>query len=57
MGHEGTWEARIEGARAGMIMPGKAAIGFKHYQEVAPGIAEDRAEISLDTPARNLEMY
>ena len=57
MGHEGTWEARIEGARAGMIMPSKAAVGFKHYQEVAPGIAEDRAEISLDTPARNLEMY
>jgi hypothetical protein len=34
VGHEG-----IEGARAGMIMPGKAAVGFKHYQEVAPGIA------------------
>jgi hypothetical protein len=37
-------------------MPGKAALGFKHYQEVAPGIAEDRAEIispndTLDTPA------
>jgi hypothetical protein len=56
VGHEGTWETGIEGARAGMIMPGKAAVGFKHYQEVAPGIAEDRAEIispnvSLDTPA------
>jgi hypothetical protein len=56
VGHEGTWEAGIEGARAGMIMPGKAAVGFKHYQEFAPGIAEDRAEIislnvSLDTPA------
>jgi hypothetical protein len=43
-------------------MPSKAAVGFKQYQEVAPGIAEDRAEIlslnvSLDTPARNLEMY
>jgi hypothetical protein len=45
-----------------MIMPGKAAVGFKHYQEVALGIAEDRAEIislnvSLDTLAVNLEMY
>ena len=45
-----------------MIMPGKAAVGFKHYQEVAPGIVEDRAEIislnvSLDTPAVNLEIY
>jgi hypothetical protein len=31
-------------------------VGFKHYQEVAPGITEDRAEIislnnKLDTPA------
>ena len=39
-----------------MIMPGKVEIGLKHYQEVAPGIAEDRAEIislndTLDTPA------
>jgi hypothetical protein len=25
-------------------MPGKAEVGFKHYQEVAPGIAEDRAD-------------
>jgi hypothetical protein len=45
VGHEGTWEAGTEGARAGMTMPGKAVIGFKHYQEVAPGIAEDRAGI------------
>jgi fructose-1-phosphate kinase PfkB-like protein len=41
-------------------MPGRAAVGFKHYQEVAPGIAQDRAEIvglnvSLDTPAGEFE--
>jgi hypothetical protein len=39
-----------------MIMPGKVTLGLKYYQEVAPGIAEDRAEIislndTLDTPA------
>ena len=39
-----------------MIMPGKVEIGFRHYQEVSPGVAEDRAEIislndTLDTPA------
>jgi hypothetical protein len=54
--HEGAWLEGIDNARAGMIMPGKVEIGFKHYQEVAPGIAEDRAEIislndTLDTPA------
>lgn len=54
--HEGTWLAGIDNARAGMIMPGKVEIGLKYYQEVAPGIAEDRAEIislndTLDTPA------
>jgi hypothetical protein len=54
--HEGAWLAGIDNARAGMIMPGKVEIGFKHYQEVAPGIAEDRAEIislndTLGTPA------
>lgn len=54
--HEGAWLAGIDDARAGLIMPGKVEVGFKHYQEVAPGIAEDRAEIislnnTLDTPA------
>ena len=36
-------------------MPGKAEVGLKYYQEIAPGVAEDRAEIisvndTLDTP-------
>jgi hypothetical protein len=26
-------------------MPGKFEVGYKHYQEIAPGIAADRAEI------------
>lgn len=56
VGHEGAWQAGTEGARAGIIMPGKVEVGLKHYQEVAPGIAEDRAEIislneTLETPA------
>jgi len=54
--HEGAWLAGTDDARAGIIMPGRVQVGFKHYQEVAPGIAEDRAEIisvndTLDTPA------
>lgn len=54
--HVGAWQAGIDDARAGIIMPGKAEVGFKYYQEIAPGIAEDRAEILslneiLKTPA------
>ena len=54
--HEGAWLAGENGSKGGMIMPGKAEVGLKYYQEIAPGVAEDRAEIisvndTLDTPA------
>jgi hypothetical protein len=54
--HEGSWLAGIDNAKAGLIMSGKPELGYKHYQEIAPGIAEDRAEIislneTLKTPA------
>jgi hypothetical protein len=54
--HEGAWLAGQNGSKAEMIMPGKAEVGLKYYQEIAPGVAEDRAEIvsindTLDTPA------
>ena len=54
--HEGAWLAGENGSKAGMVMPGKVEVGLKFYQEIAPGIAEDRAEIvsvndTLDTPA------
>jgi hypothetical protein len=48
--HSGAWRAGQDGAKAGVIMPGDPTIGMKHYQEVAPGVAMDRAEvISLET--------
>jgi hypothetical protein len=58
--HEGAWLAGQNGAKAGMIMPGKVEVGLRYYQEIAPGIAEDRAEIVsingvLDTPAGNFQ--
>jgi hypothetical protein len=58
--HEGAWEAGVNGARLGMIMPGKAELGLKYYQEFAPKVAEDRAEIvgvdkAIDTPAGKFE--
>jgi hypothetical protein len=54
--HEGAWLAGENGSKAGMIMPGKAEVGLKYHQEIALGVAEDRAEIisvndTLDTPA------
>jgi hypothetical protein len=42
--HDGAWLAGRDGAKAGLIMPGLPLVGSRYYQEVAPGIAEDRAE-------------
>ncbi len=44
-GHEGSWLSGSDGAHYGMMMPGTPRTGFKHYQEVAPGVGMDRAEI------------
>src|SRR5262245_3146786 len=55
-GHEGSWLAGKDGAKFGLMMPGKPTVGDKYYQEMAPGKAMDRAEImsvnvELKTPA------
>lgn len=52
----GSWEAGVDGAMPGIIMPGVILLGGRYSQEVAPNIAMDRAEIiSMDeevvTPA------
>ena len=44
-GHEGAWQAGINGARFGLMMPGKPKAGDSYYQEIAPKIAMDRAQI------------
>jgi len=43
--HSGAWRADSSGARAGLMMPGIILIGARYYQEIAPDIAMDRAEI------------
>ncbi|MCI0558317.1 MAG: hypothetical protein MN733_07465 [Nitrososphaera sp.] len=58
--HEGAWLAGEANASPGIIIPGNPTVGMKYYQEVAPGTAEDRAEIiSLSevvmTPAGTFE--
>jgi hypothetical protein len=55
-GHQGAWRAGTGGARFGLMMPGALATGARYYQELAPGIAMDRARIvtlgdTLVTPA------
>jgi len=44
VGHDGAWEAFVDGAEPGILMPGRVLLGARYYQEVAPGVAEDRAE-------------
>lgn len=55
--HDGSWRAGINGARAGVIMPGTLLVGGKYFQEIArDDKALDRAEIvsmdvEFETPA------
>ena len=54
--HDGAWAAGSKGAKAGLMMPGRPEAGMRYYQEMAPGVAMDRAEIvslteTLKTPA------
>ncbi len=55
--HAGSWRHGTAGAVAGLIMPGLPLLGSRYYQEIAPGVALDRAEITqlnadLRTPYR-----
>ena len=54
--HEGGWLAGVNGAHFGLAMPGTPLLGARYYQEIAPKVAMDRAEVvslaeSLKTPA------
>lgn len=53
--HEGEWRAEGKN-KAGVAMPGQVMLGARYYQEIAPGVAMDRAEIlsmteTFETPA------
>jgi len=43
--HHGAWRAGVDGASPGIFLPGSPLAGSRYFQEVAPGVAEDRAEI------------
>jgi hypothetical protein len=42
---EGSFEAGVDGAEAGVIMPAKPRVGLRYRQEYYAGQAEDKAEI------------
>jgi hypothetical protein len=44
-GHEGAWAHGSNGAHFGLMMPGTPVVGLRHFQELAPEVAMDRAEI------------
>jgi hypothetical protein len=49
---EGSWEAGVDGAQAGIIMPGDPTVGSSYRQEYLASEAEDAAKIlSLDEKA------
>jgi hypothetical protein len=54
--HEGSWLSGVDGAHFGLAMPAKPKVGAAYYQELAPKVAMDRAQIvsvteKLKTPA------
>jgi hypothetical protein len=60
VGHEGGWLSGVNGAKFGLMMPGSPKTGQKFYQEQAPGVGMDRAEIlsageRVVTPAGSFE--
>ncbi|HZD35803.1 MAG TPA: hypothetical protein VE130_11425 [Nitrososphaeraceae archaeon] len=56
--HEGSWLHGSNNATAGLIMPGTILLGSRYYQEIAPDVALDKAEIvsmnqTANVPAGN----
>ena len=42
---DGSFEAGVDGARAGIVMPAKPKVGMRYRQELYKGHAEDRAKV------------
>ena len=43
--HEGSWEAGVKGAKAGIIMEAQPNVGDTYNEELAKGVAEDKATV------------
>ncbi len=60
VGHISAWLSGVDGAKPGILVPGTAILGSRFFQEVAPGIAEDRVEVvnlgaTVETPLGTFE--
>ncbi len=58
--HEGAWLHGSGGAKLGLMVPAAPKVGQRYYQEVAPKVAMDRAEVlsvteRVTTPAGTFE--
>jgi len=50
---EGSWQAGVDGAQPGVLLPGKPKAGLSYRQEYYEGEAEDAADVlSVDAQAR-----
>ncbi|MCM2269543.1 MAG: hypothetical protein NDJ75_05535 [Thermoanaerobaculia bacterium] len=56
VGHGGAWLAGGVNA-AGLVMPGNFLIGSRYFQEIAPGIALDRADNTADDLVVDLDDF
>jgi hypothetical protein len=59
-GHGGAWLHGAGGAKLGLLIPAAPVVGQRYYQEVAPSVAMDRAEVvsvteRVTTPAGTFE--
>jgi len=52
--NEGSWLAGENGASPGIFMPGTILLGSRYFQEIAPEVALDRAEITSIAPCEVL---
>lgn len=42
---KGSWEAGVDGAQPGIVMPARPKVGLAYREEGAKGVAEDRAKV------------
>ena len=43
--HDGSWLSGVNGGKFGLMMPGRALLHARYYQEIVPNVAMDRATI------------
>jgi hypothetical protein len=52
----GTWQHGVDGAHAGVAMPGVNLLGAQYYQEVAPKVALDQGQTASVTDNNNTKL-